>query len=161
MAKRRRASRITNAVQPVNTKTGVVDGGEVSGKHCPAVASTAVRISTLAHKIAEGMSRQNAIEYAMREFNIGESQAKKYYRAAINYLLPTDVEEHRKELAMSNIQRLEHIIEEAMKEKQWKIAREAIDTLNKMTGVTDKGVAIGVRTDKDGNNEVMIKFDGE
>ncbi len=122
-------------------------------------AMTVGRILEIAKMLSKGKSRQTAIEYAMSHYNINEAQAKRYYSAATKYLLPDDVDEFRKGLIQANMDRLETIIEKCMEQGQWKVAREAIDSLNKMFGVTG-GVQVGIQTDKENNTQqIVIKFD--
>ena len=70
-----------------------------------------------------------------------------------------DSDKNAVKIIQANIERLEHIIEKAMELGQYKIAREAIDSLNKMLGLNN-GLQIGVQTDNDNNTQqIFIKFD--
>lgn len=121
-------------------------------------AATVGRILELAKMLSKGKSRQTVIDYAMSTYQINETQAKRYYSAATKYLLPEDMDEFRKGLIQANMERLEHIIEKCMEQGQWKVAREAIDSLNKMFGVTG-GVQVGIQTDNENNTQqIVIKF---
>ena len=121
-------------------------------------AATVGRTLELAKMLSKGKSRQTVIDYAMSTYQINETQAKRYYSAATKYLLPEDMDEFRKGLIQANMERLEHIIEKCMEQGQWKVAREAIDSLNKMFGVTG-GVQVGIQTDNENNTQqIVIKF---
>ncbi len=95
----------------------------------------------------------------MEHYDINEAQAKRYYAADARYHKTEDMDELRKGLIQANMERLETIIEECMARGQYKVARDAIDSLNKMFGVTG-GVQIGIQTDNENNTQqVVIKFD--
>lgn len=130
----------------------------VSNKKLPSEVSLQ-KVIEASKLLAKGKSRQYVIDYAKEHYGVCESQAKRYYSAAVRMLLPDDMEEFRKGLIQANIERLEHIIEKAMELGQYKIAREAIDSLNKMLGL-NSGLQIGVQTDNDNNTQqIFIKFD--
>jgi len=123
-------------------------------------AMTVSRVLELAKMLTKGKSRQSVIEYAMSHYNIDEVQAKRYYSAASKYLIPEDMDEFRRGLIQTNMDRLETIIERCMETGQYKVARDAIDSLNKMFGINGSGVQIGIQTDTENNTQqVVIKFD--
>ncbi len=126
----------------------------VASKYKP-IAKTEAQVIMLSKEITKGMSRARAIEYAMTNFHVGPDQAANYYKAAMRYLLPEDMEEYRKNLCQANIDRLERIIDVAMEKEQWKIAREAIDSLNKMLGIYG-GVQVGIKNDPENNTQEFI-----
>lgn len=147
-----------------DVKNGVIDTYEVSGrlkngkmsKGKPTVEN---RVIELSKEITKGMSRTRAIEYAEEHFEVGRSQATKYYNAAMRYLIPSNPEEYRKNLIQANIDRLEGIIDKCMEQGQYKLAREAIDSLNKMLGI-NSGLQIGINNDKTNDSQqIFIKFD--
>ena len=142
-----------------DVKPGVVDSGYISSKVAKSRPNVENRVIMLAKEITKGMSRTRAIEYAMEHFEVAESQAKKYYNAAMRYLLPEDVEEYRKNLFQANMDRLEGIIDKCMEQGQYKLATEAINALNKMLGLNN-GLQIGIATDKQNDTQqIVIKFD--
>lgn len=118
------------------------------------------KVIELSKMLARGKSKQYVIDYAMSKYGVGEPQAKRYYSAAVRYLLPDDVDEYRKGLIQTNLDRLETIVESAMEEGDWKNARETIAEINKMCGVTGQGVQIGINQDKNNDTQqIVIKFD--
>lgn len=118
------------------------------------------KVVELSKLLARGKSKQYVIDYAVSNYGVGEAQAKRYYSAAVRYLLPDDVDEYRKGLIQTNLDRLETIAERAMEEGDWKNARETIAEINKICGVTGQGVQIGVQTDKQNDTQqIIIKFD--
>lgn len=133
---------------------GPLRNSEGDNKYKP-VAKTEAQVIMLSKEITKGMSRARAIEYAMTNFHVGPDQAANYYKAAMRYLLPEDMEEYRKNLCQANIDRLERIIDKAMENEQWKIAREAIDSLNKMLGIYG-GVQVGIKNDPENNTQEFI-----
>lgn len=119
------------------------------------------KVLELSKMLAKGKSKQYIIDYAMDKYGVGEPQAKRYYSAAVRNLLPDDVDEYRKGLIQTNLDRLETIAERAMEEGDWKNARETIAEINKICGVTGQGVQIGINQDKNNDTQqIVIKFDG-
>ena len=122
-------------------------------------AISVVKVLELAKMLSKGKSRQTIIEYAMSHYNVSEVQAKRYYVAASKYLIPDNLDEYRKGIIQQNMERLETIIEKCMEDRQWKTAREAIDSLNKMFGINGSGIQVGIHTDNENNTQqVVIKF---
>jgi len=122
-------------------------------------AASIHRVLELAKMLSKGKSRQTVIEYAMEHYDVTEPQAKRYYAAATRYLIPDDMDEFRKGIIQANMERLETIIERCMELGQYKVARDAIDSLNKMFGI-NSGLQIGIQTDTENNTQqVVIKFD--
>ena len=126
--------------------------------HKPTAASVH-RVIEIAKMLSKGRSRQYVIDYAKEHYDINDNQAKRYYAAATRYLIPDDMDEFRKGLIQTNMERLETIIDECMARGQYKVARDAIDSLNKMFGI-NSGLQIGIQTDTENNTQqVVIKFD--
>lgn len=118
------------------------------------------RVIEASKLLAKGKSRQYVIDYAMKNFGVELAQAKRYYTAAVRYLIPEDMEEYRKGLIQQNVERLETIVEKSMEEGDWKNARETIAEINKMCGLTGSGVQFAINTDKENNSQqILIKFD--
>lgn len=143
------------AKRATNKKINEID---VTDRGAKPTAASIHRVLELAKMLAKGKSRQSIMEYAMTHYDINEAQAKRYYAAAARYLIPEDLDEFKKGLIQANMERLETIIEECMARGQYKVARDAIDSLNKMFGVTG-GVQVGIQTDNENNTQqVVIKF---
>lgn len=108
---------------------------------------TLKRIAEVTKKICEGGSRTSIFEWIKNQYGIGYRQSRKYYSAAIRFLIPEDMEEYRKELIQANIQRLETIIEDTMTTKgmAYTTAIQAIKELNKMLGL-DNSKMVAVET---------------
>lgn len=118
------------------------------------------RIQQGAKWIAEGKSRATVIQMMCEQFGIMTSTANDYYHESVKVLIPENEDEWRKELMKANATRLESIYECAMRDGDWKAAREAIDSLNKMSGLNGSGVQIGINNDKQNDTQqIIIKFD--
>ena len=122
--------------------------------------ATVMKVQEAARMISDGKSRATIIETLQEKYHIGYDQAKHLYGAGIRFLIPEDEDKYRKELIVKNIARLETIIENTMNDRQWKVAREAIDSLNKMIGIGNGGFQVAVQNDAENNTQqIYIKFD--
>lgn len=122
--------------------------------------ATVMKVQEAARMISDGKSRATIIETLQDKYHIGYDQAKHLYGAGIRFLIPEDEDKYRKELIVKNIARLETIIENTMNDRQWKVAREAIDSLNKMIGIGNGGFQVAVQNDAENNTQqIYIKFD--
>ena len=129
----------------------VADGIALSNyndKPCKFSRAAFAKVLKISEKIGKGMSKTSLIKWIEKEYNLGHTQAYKYYNAAITYLMPDDVDEYKKQLIQTNIERLETIIEETMKAKgaSYINAIQAIKELNKMLGLGDSGKMVAVET---------------
>lgn len=121
---------------------------------------TIKKVEEAAKLISNGKTRATVIEYLQNEYGIAYDTARKYYNDAIHYLLPDNDEEFRQNLVKVNYERLDKIIQESMAAGNYRVAREAIDTQNKMCGIHQNGITVGVATDQKNNTQqVVIKFD--
>ena len=121
---------------------------------------TVMKIQDAAKMIAKGKSRATVMEHLQTEYGLAPSTAKQYYNDAIHYLLPDNDEEFKNNLIKVNYERLNTIIQESMDSGNYRVAREAIETQNKMCGVNQNGITVGVATDQKNNTQqVIIKFD--
>ena len=122
--------------------------------------ATVMKVQEAARMISDGKSRATIIETLQDKYHIGYDQAKHLYGAGIRFLIPEDEDKYRKELIVKNIARLETIIENTMNDRQWKVAREAIDSLNKMIGIGNGGFQVAVQNDAENNTQqIYIKLD--
>lgn len=122
--------------------------------------ATEYRVLEVARMISEGATKDSCIKYIQDSQKVGLTQARYYYQAAINWLIPEDMDKFKKELYAANIVRLEKIVEEGMKDnRNLKIAREAIDSLNKMIGITGNRVQIGEEKADGSRQIIQINFD--
>lgn len=141
--------------KPVKTKSKAVRKGLENAE-----PATIKKIQEAAKLLAKGKSRATIIEWLMDTYGFAPTTAARYYESAVLYILPDDDEQYRQNLIKANTTRLETIIERAMEERQYKVAREAIAELNKMAGIRGEGVQVGINTDKQNDTQqIIIKFD--
>lgn len=127
-------------------------------------AITEKRVIDVADMIAQGKSRQTVLKHIQENFQLGERQAKRYFQAALNWLIPDDLDEYRKGLIQANIERLETVIEEGIAKKDdarrgadyLRTAKDAIAELNKILGVGTTKIQLG--QNKEGEQLVQIEF---
>ena len=151
MAKSRSNSRVVKPASKINIRPDRVEN---------TAPETIYKIQQAAKMISEGCSRATVTQRMMEQFNISLSTANDYYKDAVKVLIPEDEDEWRKNLIKTNATRLETIYECAMRDGDWKAAREAIAELNKMSGLSNSGLQIGLQTDKQNDTQqIIIKFD--
>lgn len=96
------------------------------------IPETERRVFEIADLIVEGKTKETCLSYLMEKYKIGKQMANEYYWASIDYLMPKDVDEHRKQLIEKNLIRLERIIEKTMDEDNYKDAISAIKEINRV-----------------------------
>lgn len=124
-----------------------------------------VRIIEVANMICEGKSKKSCLDYIMASQDVGVAMAKFYYQAALNWLIPTDIDEYKKGLIQANVERLETIIQEGLEKSldakrgadYLRTAKDAIAELNKMLGV-GLGSKVTVAQNQQGEQIVEINF---
>ena len=105
--------------------------------------TTQVRVKEIAELIAKkGYSRQACIDYIEDKWGVGRTQSDKYFRAAVEYLIPGDGEEYRKSLISRNFAVLEGMLQTALERNDLQSANSIINTINKMLGIGGKQVQI-------------------
>ena len=122
---------------------------------------TIVRAEEMAKLVSQGKSRETIIQASMEKYGIKRAQAQRIWCAAVEFLMPDDEDAYRKKLIQANFERLETIIERALETNQLKVARDAIDSMNKMLGI-GHGIQVGIRNDANNNTqEFIVKLNGE
>lgn len=118
------------------------------------------RIMQIAEMVNNGAQRTTCVKYMMDEWGFKDiSQPSKIFNAAIRYLMPDDPQEYREQMIAKNFSRLEKIIEQSMKDKNYRVAREAIAETNKMLGLGGNKIQIG-QEQADGTKQmIQISFD--
>ena len=111
--------------------------------------------------LATGASRETVIKHYEEKYNLQNRQARDYYYAAIRTLIPREYDAWRDGMIAVNIARLEQIIESEMKSGgNKKLAKEAIDSINKVLGAGRESITVGVNNDNNTNTQqFIIKFD--
>lgn len=122
---------------------------------------TVKRVQEISEKICKGESRGTIQAYIKEAYSVGDRQARAYYSAAMKYLMPDDEEEYRKGLIQANLDRLEQIVQETMKEgsnpKSYQVAVQAIKAINDI--INPKQNSVTVAKDNNGNEAIVISFD--
>ena len=119
---------------------------------------TSARIAVLAKGITKGWTRDHVFDYAMDQWGLSQTQASRYYYAAVRYLVPDDPE-YRQSLIEKNIARLESMIEDAMEAGERKEANDLIKTLQQILQPSGNKVAIGQFTPDGAQQTIEITFD--
>lgn len=117
---------------------------------------TRERVIELSQMLAKGKSRPTLIKYITENYGITPGMADKYYEAAVRYLVPEDWQSFRDEVIAKNIQSLQYIVEKTMEKENYKLATEAINTLNK---IFNGGNQVTIAKDNNNNEVIQIKFE--
>lgn len=126
--------------------------------------ATEFRVIETAKMICDGKSKQTCLEHIQEAQGCGLQQAKYYYQAALNWLIPSDLDEYKKGLLQANIERLEKIIEEGINNRNdnrrgadyLRTAKDAISELNKMLGVGNPRIQMAENAE--GDKMISIEF---
>lgn len=112
--------------------------------------------------VDEGKSRDTIINWLQEEKGMTWGSAKNLYYETIKSMSDdtTMLDTYKASLVRTNLARLETIVENAMSgntgEKM--VALKAIDQLNKMCGAYADNQGVIVNKNKDGNEQIIIKF---
>lgn len=135
-----------------------IDNQEIQHRQFKPTAETIARVSRAAKMISKGQPRSDVMDMLENDYNLSHEQARRYYVAATRYLLPKDPEKYREGLIQANIERLEKVIDEGLKSKNYKLVRDTIETLNKML-MGGQSIQVGVKNNPDDNtSEFIIKI---
>ena len=126
--------------------------------------ATEYRVIETAKMITEGKSKQTCLEHIQKAQGCGLQQARMYYQAALNWLIPDDLPAYKQGLLQANIERLEGIIEDCIERKDDKahgsdymrVAKDAIAEINKVLGVGHGRVVVAESAE--GDKTVEIEF---
>ena len=137
-----------------NPNTVPIHAEERKGAH----PQTILRVEECAKMISKGKGKNDVIDYMQTKYGYTYDHARRYYIAGCHFLIPDDQPEFRASLIKQNIERLEKIINDSMDKGQYKVAREAIDSLNKTLGVVG-GNSITINQDPDsGQQQIIVNF---
>lgn len=125
--------------------------------------ATEYRVISVAKMITEGKSKQTCLDYIQDAQGCGLQQARMYYQAALNWLIPDDLPAYKQGLLAANLERLEKIVEDCVAKKDdrhgsdyLRVAKDAIAEMNKVLGVGHGRVVVSENTD--GDKAVVIDF---
>lgn len=103
---------------------------------------TEKRVFEIADMIVKGKTKETCLLYLMDKYNIGKQMANEYYLASIEYILPKDIDKHRKQLIEKNLIRLEKIVEKTMDRENYRDAINAIKEINKCINPNNNTVSV-------------------
>lgn len=116
--------------------------------------TTRYRVKEVAKRIAKGKTRDYCLDFIQETYKLSEQQSIKIYNSAMKYLIPTEPEQQ--EMIRAKLYaRYEDLYEQAIEAKNFKVAREVLDSEAKIAGLVS-GTKIGVKTE---NEEIVIAFD--
>lgn len=125
---------------------------------CPS-PETIQRVEYIAEQLAKGKSDTNMRRWLIKECELTDKRTlDSYLTAAYRLLTPVDWDEEKTRIVSKNIKTLETIIDKTMDKEQYKLAREAIDSLNRMFGVGGSNGVVINKNDK-GDEQIIISFD--
>lgn len=121
--------------------------------------TTTERVYQIADKIIEGMPRYRLIEWIKKRYSIKDVQAKRYYDAALKYLLPSEdeLEDFQAKMQAKLLARYEELYQDAVSRHSTKIAKEILDSMAKIYGIGGNN-SVKIRDDVNGNKEIEISF---
>lgn len=133
-------------------------------KLCPtdehyASPETVRRVLEVADMIVDGEPRYKLIQYMKDKYELGNQSATLYYDAALRYLIPSEEEKEgfREKMQAKLLSRYEKLYKEAVDRNSLKIAKEILDSMAKIYGVSG-GDKVTVREDANGDKEIEIVF---
>ena len=126
--------------------------------------ATEYRVIEVAKKICNGESKQTCLEYIMDSQGCKIQQARYYYQAALNWLIPDDLPAYKQGLLAANMERLEKIVEDCIARKDdprkgsdyLRVAKDALAEMNKVLGVGSNRVVVSESAE--GDKSVVIDF---
>lgn len=119
---------------------------------------TVSRVRQAAEMIASGKSDISVRKWFIKEYNLADCTVDEYMNAVYRYLTPNDWDEEKNRVMTKNVKTLEKIIEKCCEKENYKVAREAIESLNKMFGITG-GNSVMIAKDNQGNEAIKISFE--
>jgi len=96
-------------------------------------AVIALRVQELARWISEGGSRQALIQRAAREWGVGEGTYADIHKQA-TIAIRAGIEKERPDAIAEKLAVLEHVIQEAIKDRCWPAAIGGLSTWGKWVG---------------------------
>lgn len=125
-----------------------------------AYPQTIAKVEEAAKMISKGKGRADVIEHLQKKYDMSYATAQNYFVSACHFLIPDDQAGFKEGLIKQNIERLEKIINDSLEDKQYKTAREAIDTLNKTLGAYGQGSSIVINKNSEGDEQIIVNFGG-
>lgn len=116
----------------------LVDSSDIAGKGPKHM--TRQRLLRTVEFIRKGNSRTKVIEMLRADFGISDVQAKRVYKAAIEYLTPTEEEE--KAIRLEVIETLREVISDGIAKGKMDSVVRSLDIINKMYGYYTENIKV-------------------
>lgn len=113
------------------------------------------RVIYAAECYRRGMGNAAIVKHIQEHYSVSETTARKYMKQALEWLASYDDCEFIKEVRAKQVARAELLLENAVNEKNWKVANQIIDTLNKTLGLYENKQKVEITS-----NEIQFKFGG-
>ena len=120
--------------------------------------ATVKKLLDIVKKIAKGGNELEILDWIQDTYGIGFSSAKKYYTAALNFLVPAEPEETKRQSIAVLETRYEELYKKAYDNGQYKTARDILDSLAKLKGYTG-GNSVRIAETAEGDKYVEVKFE--
>ena len=125
----------------------------LKGSQKPTLA-TQLKIQEVAELITnKGYGRLACLKYCKEKWNVSETQADRYYSAALIYLRPDNPEEYREALIARNFGILEGMLQKALENNDLGNATQIVKVMNTMLNVGDKKIALETE-----NTKIVVSF---
>jgi glycyl-tRNA synthetase beta subunit len=108
-------------------------------------AETERRVFEVADMIVAGKTKETCIKHLMQTYKISNNIASQYYQASCEYLMPKDIDKHRKQLIEKNLIRLERIVEKTMDRENYRDAINAIKEINRCINPNSNTVEVATK----------------
>ena len=125
---------------------------------CTPTPETVKKMLEVVKKIAKGGNELEILDWIQDTYGYGFAMAKKYYTAALNFLVPAEPEETRQQSIAVLEARYEELYKKAYDNGQYKTARDVLDSLAKLKGYTG-GNSVRIAENEKGDRLIEVKFD--
>lgn len=125
---------------------------------CTPTPETVKKMLEVVKKIAKGGNELEILDWIQDTYGYGFAMAKKYYTAALNFLVPAEPEETRQQSIAVLEARYEELYKKAYDNGQYKTARDILDSLAKLKGYTG-GNSVRIAENERGDRLIEVKFD--
>lgn len=119
---------------------------------------TLIKIMDIAKQISKGTPRLDILAEMGEKYGFDEKEAAKYYDLALTYLMPKDIEQHQEKMAAKLVSQYEVLYQKAVENNQIKTARDILDSLSKIYGLTG-GNKVQIAENANGEKVINITFD--
>lgn len=117
-----------------------------------------LKVLEIVKHIQKGETQVDIYKWICDEYGLSLSMAKKYYTAALNFLLPQSGSEAQERALQTLLIRYEELYKRAYEAGQLKTARDILDSLAKLNGLTG-GNSIKYAENANGERMVVVTFD--